>query len=249
MTPRWSSKFELKPGRWVFVPTPAAVAEGQVIKAAIEDRWSPPDNYFHFRAGGHVAALRSHLDHSHFLRLDIQDFFGSVNATRVTRCLKPIFGYAVARHWAKASTVPHPTEDKRSVVPYGFVQSQIIAALCLSESALGVCLDKLSRLDDVALSVYVDDVIISSNDADLSQSLLVGVKTAAERARFTFKTAQGPATQVTAFNIELSSKSLLIEGSRLRQFSEALANATSEAQRSGILSYVASVNESQLSAL
>ena len=87
MNPKWSSKFELKPGKWVFVPTPEAVTTGKKIKKTIEKCWRPPAYFFHLRVGGHVEALRSHLNHDNFLRVDIKDFFGSISRTRVTRCL------------------------------------------------------------------------------------------------------------------------------------------------------------------
>ena len=88
MHPKWVNRFELKPGRWVFEPSAESKALGQKIKAAVEKAWRPPNFYFHLRSGGHVEAVRSHLENTHFLRVDIQDFFGSVNRTRITRCLK-----------------------------------------------------------------------------------------------------------------------------------------------------------------
>lgn len=248
MNPKWSSRFELKPGRWVFVPTLEAIALGKQIKKRLESAWTPPSYYFHLRKGGHVAALKSHMDHSSFLHVDIQDFFGNINRTRVTRCLKLIVGYKLARDWATASTVAHPAVNTCTIVPYGFVQSQIIAALCLSESALGTCLDKIRRNDAVAVSVYVDDIIVSTSDPQLCITLFDLLKVAASRARFTL-TEQAPSSQITAFNIELSRNLLLVGRARLQEFSAALAKATTDAQRKGILKYVASVNASQSSAL
>jgi hypothetical protein len=112
MNPKWSSKFELKPGKWVFVPTAQAVLEGKKIKREIEKCWKPPSYYFHLKSGGHVEALRMHRAHENFLRIDIRDFFGSINRTRVTRCLKEKFKYATARSFAHASTVPDPDEER-----------------------------------------------------------------------------------------------------------------------------------------
>ncbi|RYF61168.1 MAG: hypothetical protein EOO27_03170, partial [Comamonadaceae bacterium] len=174
MNTKWASKFELKPGKWVFVPTAESVAEGKKIKKAIEERWTPPPYYFHLRAGGHVEALRMHLKHTCFARIDIQDFFGSINRTRVTRCLTSKFGYAVARAYANASTVPAP-KTTRTIVPFGFVQSQIVAALCLAESALGVYLDRLASDSAIALTVYVDDIIVSCSDAVQLDNVVKGV--------------------------------------------------------------------------
>src|SRR5262245_45013433 len=136
--PKWSTKFPLKPGKWVFVPTNETVKVGREIKKAVEKYWKKRPRYFyHLRAGGHIAALRSHLGNSTFVRLDITDFFGSINRSRITRCLVPMVGFKKAREWANASTVIDPGNPKRWIVPFGFVQSPILASLCLEQSALG----------------------------------------------------------------------------------------------------------------
>lgn len=235
----------------MFVPTPDAVSLGSEIKKNIQAKWKPPSYYYHLRSGGHVAALRSHVDHTSFLHLDIQDFFGTINKTRVTRCLKPIFGYKQAREWANASTVPHPSDAKRTIVPYGFVQSQLISSLCLEASALGQCLHKVNSTAGAAVSVYVDDIIVSTSDPTLSEQLQSQVKLAAVRAKFTLNPDKehGPAKAITAFNIHLSSGSLAVEEERLERFVQALAGDASEARRQGIISYVTSVNAGQGSAL
>lgn len=247
MNPKWSSKFELKPGKWVFVPTPDAVIAGKRIKRALEKCWQPPSYYFHLKAGGHVEALRSHLGHDNFLRIDIQDFFGSISRTRVTRCLKDKFGYSIARAYANASTVPDPVVEKRIIIPFGFVQSQILAAVCLSESALGIYLGKLSKNPSVALTVYVDDIIVSTSNAVFLDHVLKDIQDAAEKSRFVLNTGkqEGPAAAITAFNIVLAKGSMAVDAERYKRFEEALTEATSEHQRRGITSYVASVNVAQ----
>ena len=246
MLPKWSSKFELKPGKWVFVPTDESVAEGKKIKRELEKRWTPPPYYFHLRAGGHVEALRAHLKHSVFVRFDIHDFFGSINRTRVTRCLKDKFGYSVARAYANASTVPDPG-GRRTMVPFGFVQSQIVAAVCLAESALGLHLERLAANPDVTLTVYVDDIIVSSSSMSLLEQLVNDVQIAAARAHFVLSAAkcEGPAALITAFNIMLKSGSMEVNPERLMLFEKALAEATNEHQRAGITSYVTSINVTQ----
>lgn len=247
MLPKWSSKFELKPGKWVFVPTEESKETGAKIKAAIQDCWSPPSYYYHLRSGGHVEAVKSHLGHTTFLHVDIQDFFGSINRSRVTRNLKAKFSYEVAREIANASTVRHPDDKARYIIPYGFVQSQIVAALCLDDSRLGTYLDKIGKLKGVALSVYVDDIIVSCNDSDQAASILTGLNATAKSAGFTLNPykQEGPATAITAFNILVANASMEIDGDRLTQFAEALATASSEHQKAGILSYVKSVNVAQ----
>lgn len=235
----------------MFVPTPEAIVDGREIKKGVESVWQAPEYFFHLRTGGHVAALKSHLAHTNFLHVDIEDFFGNVNRSRITRCLKPRVGYKKAREWATASTVAHPNDALRFIIPYGFVQSQIIAALCLSESALGVCLEKIHKTSGAAISVYVDDIIISTDDAILCNTLSGMLEAAAGRARFTFNSTkqQGPGTSITAFNIELSNNQLMIESGRFEVFSAALAQAGNEKQRQGILIYINSINPVQSSAV
>lgn len=251
MSAKWVSKFQIKPGRWVFVPTQETKVEGRKIKESIEDCWSPPPYYYHLRSGGHVEALRTHLGRSHFLNIDIQDFFGSINASRVTRCLKAYFSYAPARNMAKASTVYHPLQKGRTILPFGFVQSQIIAALCLEQSALGKQLSLLEKNKHLSLSVYVDDIIVSCDSADLSTEVLAALKASADKAKFTLndKKEQGPAPSVTAFNIILGTSSMEIDEARLAQFAEVYSQSTNQSQRAGILAYVNSINSNQKAAL
>jgi hypothetical protein len=121
----WDTRFQLKPGTWVFVPTLESVQNGKEIKQAIGRVWLPPTNYYHLRSGGHVKALEAHLHNAIFAHLDIRDFFGSINKTRVTRCVKDLFGYPEGRRIANLSTVVHP-DSRRMILPFGFVQSPIL---------------------------------------------------------------------------------------------------------------------------
>ena len=84
MPAKWLNRFELKPGRWVYVPAADARALGIVIKSEVHRLWSPPRYFYHFQHGGHVAALRSHTANNIFFKIDIQNFFGSINRTRIT---------------------------------------------------------------------------------------------------------------------------------------------------------------------
>lgn len=251
MNPKWSSRFELKPGKWVFVPTPESVVIGNKIKTSIESTWHPPSFYYHLRAGGHVAALKSHTHRKNFLRVDLQDFFGSIGLGRVTRRLTEMFGYDLGRSWAKASTVRYPADKTRHVLPFGFVQSPVIASLCLAKSALGKRLHEISRISDVDVSVYMDDIIISTDDEALCSNVLDSVRHSARVSAFTLNLSkqQGPVPLITAFNILLGHETLHVAESRMASFSNELEQATSDAQRAGIIAYVASVNAEQAAGL
>lgn len=247
MSQKWDSRFELKPGSWVFVPTDESRQTGIDIKAALEGRWRPPKNYFHLREGGHVAAVKSHVENKCFVHLDIQDFFGSINRTRVTRCLKDRFGYAQAREIANQSTVVHPEREGRQfILPFGFVQSPLIASICLYQSALGACLKRLGGRG-ITVSVYVDDILISGPDESHLLPALEQIKQAAERAGFSLNASkeEGPSASISAFNIELSHQSLAIAPERWAEFAEAFKASESEHQKHGILGYINSVNGDQ----
>lgn len=244
---KWLHKYERAPGKWVFVPTEESKAEGQSIKDAIQKKWQPPSFYFHFRSGGHVAALRSHASSLFFLRLDIKDFFGSISRSRVTRCLKGLFDYADARGMANASTVKHPTIEGRVILPYGFVQSPVLASLALFNSALGSCLERLSTKKTVTVSVYMDDIIVSStNEASLTQAKME-LETAAAKARFDFhpEKTEGPGWKITAFNIELVHGELTIAPDRLQEFIDRFSASKNAFEKNGISGYVNSVNPQQ----
>lgn len=243
--PKWISKFQIKPNSWVFVPTEESVKYGNEIKLSIENRWSVPDNYFHLKEGGHVQALRSHIKNQFFIHLDIRDFYGCVNRSRVTRCLKEFFGYTVARDIAVASTVKLPESSAtKYILPFGFVQSPIIASLCLYKSGLN---KYLSNLRKQVVSVYMDDIIISGNDIELLQKILEEVKIEAHKSRFTLNPdkEEGPSKKITAFNIELSQGMLTISDGRFIHFCDAYNLSESENQRKGIVGYVSSVNPDQ----
>lgn len=247
MPPKWKSKFELKPGKWVFEPTDESILIGNQIKSAIEKVWTPPEYYFHLRSGGHVAAVRSHLDSKYFLRVDIQNFFGSINRSRVTRCLNKFFNYPKSRDWASASTVAAPTGQKRSILPFGFVQSQIISAVCLSQSTLGKCVNDLNAEAGVNVSVYVDDIIISSEEIATCSAALEKIQSAAHRSKFLLneEKLEGPAESITAFNISLSSRNMEIIDARLSEFKKTVATSLSESEIAGVISYVMSINTKQ----
>lgn len=248
MPAKWRTRFQLKPGSWVFVPTKETIDNGLEIKKAIEERWKPPSYYFHLKDGGHVRALQSHTHHTSFVHLDIRDFFGSINRTRVTRCLKSIFGYSDARAMANESTVFHPDEkSRRTILPFGFVQSPIVASMCLYQSALGRCLHRLTQLKDVQVSVYVDDIVVSTDSHVLTAEALEQLEEASKKSGLALNAEkqEGPADSITAFNIDLSHLALFIEPERFAQFLDAYKNSDSEFQRNGILGYVSSVNAKQ----
>jgi hypothetical protein len=246
VTHKWTHCYQLKPGRWVFAPTAEAKKTGARIKREVAARWKPPSFYFHLRAGGHIAAVRFHASNKFFYCADLDDFFGRVSRSRVTRCLKPWFCYADAREMASESVVKRPGPHG-FVLPYGFVQSPILASLALDKSKLGSYLRKLNGRSDLKVSVYVDDIIISGDDKHAVGEAADQLEQAAEAALLPTNATkkEGPAIGITAFNIEVSHQMLRITEARLVKLRGAYQAATSAYCKAGILSYVESVNTDQ----
>ncbi len=251
-TEKWKSKFQIKPNSWVFVPNDESVRYGKEVKLALEKCWSAPEFYYHLKEGGHVKALKSHTGHQFFIHLDIKDFFGSINRSKITRCLKRYFGYTAAREIAEKSTVIDPSSrTKRYILPFGFVQSPIIASICLDKSRLNKHLCHLCNSQDIAVSVYVDDIIISGDNFHFLTKALADIKISAEKSGFALNPVkeEGPGEKITAFNIDLSHGLLRIQDSRLNEFYDKYKSSENPNKQEGIIGYISSVNSTQVAEL
>jgi len=158
--------------------------------------------------------------------------------------------YKVAREWAVHSTVRHPG-GKLTALPYGFIQSQLLASLCLFESALGRYLERIHASNAIIISVYVDDILVSAQNLDELEGIKKGLQLAAERARLSFDPAKSaePGDAVTAFNILLSEASMKINPNRLKQFAARLEAGATPSEQQGIRNYVRSVCPDQAESL
>lgn len=247
MKSSWSERFQIKPGRWVFVPTPEYRNRGNKIKNQIEALWRPPAHQFQFRSGGHLAALYGHRNSIWFAKIDLQNFYGNINRSRVTRGLKSLFPYKQAREMASASVVRSPPDYSCWILPFGFVQSPLIASLCFSRSPVGRYIEKLMNDPLIKLSVYVDDIIISSKNKDALQLTFDDLLRYIKLSKFILNNikTQKPAQEITVFNIKLSHQSTLIEYERFLSFKRDFNNSSSEKRKNSIYHYVASVNALQ----
>jgi Reverse transcriptase (RNA-dependent DNA polymerase) len=252
MPGKWVHRYERKPGRWVFEPSPEARDEGAEVKALVEKHWRAPAFYYHLKRGGHVAALRQHQVSTHFFKVDIADFFGSISRSRLSRALKGYVSHQEALHLATASTVRHPANHNKTILPYGFIQSPLLASLALDKSGLGAFLAALHKDRGLVVTVYVDDIIVSGNNLPRLQEVLKELKARAEKSGFPLSDdkAQGPASFITAFNIHLTAGAeLAIAAERLAELSDLIATSKSEFQKAGLLGNVQSVNAAQAKGL
>ncbi|CAM3425430.1 hypothetical protein BZK31_26235 [Pseudomonas floridensis] len=251
-THKWLSRFRLKSNTWVYIPTLETVKEGQLFKKSIEFKWLPPTNYYHLKSGGHVDAIKYHLNGKFFVHADVKKFFNSINRSRITRELKPYFGYEKSRSIAMESTVSIPLESGQVfALPFGFVQSTIIASLCLRKSSLGNTIDKLNKTAGIRVSVYVDDIIVSTQSLEKAEAALSMIQKSAERSGFSLneEKTQGPSYTITAFNIDLQQNFMRITDWRFIELLSNYKDASSDKQKRGIWGYVNSVSPAQASML
>jgi len=110
----------------------------------------------------------------------------------------------------------------------------------------GIHCDKSLRV-----SVYVDDIIVSSDKKEACGGALEKIRVAADRSRFKLneEKLEGPSESITVFNVILSNQRIEIQASRMKDFKKTFASTTNEYEKEGILSYVSSINLDQAAEL
>src|SRR3546814_17472556 len=83
------------------------------------------------------------------------------------------------------STVDKRPPHRAFSLPFGFVQSPIVASVVLAQSALGGAIRRLSR-DGMTITVYVDDITLSGPNEHRVGEALAALETAAAHSGFTF---------------------------------------------------------------
>jgi Reverse transcriptase (RNA-dependent DNA polymerase) len=240
-------KFTLPKGPQVFIPSASSRHAGAVVHREVRRRWRVPHYFYHLRAGGHVAALRTHLHNHVFATLDISRFFDSVTRTKVHRALRSI-GIGHERAWeiAQESTVEKNRPRRDFSVPYGFVQSPVLASVALDRSALGREMKTVARSNHTRLSCYVDDVILSGIEQEAVESSRLALIEAAHQSGFVLNDAksQRPGAEVTVFNVVLSNGMLAITADRMHEFEDDIL-ALGPLSVTAIIAYVRSINRFQ----
>jgi hypothetical protein len=130
-------------------------------------------------------------------------------------------------------------------LPFGFIQSPILASVVLDKSLLGKATRGL-LVTGIKVSVYMDDFILSGNDEETLRSAMRELEVAAECSNFRFNPSKsiGPTATIPAFNLELAHADLRISNARMAEFAAAIA-VDEPAQVKGILGYVGTVNATQ----
>lgn len=232
----YSFKYDRR-GKPVFAPSNVGRRIGSEVKNAVEDAFAFSPIYFHFRAGGHVAAIHHHRPHRFFARIDIGRFFYSISRRRVQSALDRI-GVPNAAFYAKWSTVANPFGAPRYALPYGFVQSPILASLVLASSTVGEHLGSLSS--DVTVSVYVDDISLSSDRLDVLQAAYDATIAVLEGDGFQVSAdkLRPPAAAIDVFNCDLAHGLSKVRDDRIDQF---MSDVPSHDAEAAFAAYCASV--------
>ena len=199
------------------MPTAIGRRIGNEIKEAVESAYNFDSIYFHLRRGGHIAAMHHHRDNHSFARIDISNFFYSISRRRVQSALDRA-GVGNARFYAQWSTVANPFGDPRYALPYGFVQSPILASLVVATSDIGRHLLALPR--SIKVGVYVDDISFSSDDVlELQQAYDTTLAViSAEGLAVSAAKLRPPAQEIDIFNCNLTHGMVNVTDDRINAF-------------------------------
>lgn len=207
-------------GKPVFAPSDLGTRIGQDIKGKVEAAYVFDDFVYHLKKnGGHVSALHSHRQHQFFARVDIKNFFYGIAKSRVQRSLADL-GIRRARHYAKWSCVKNPFNDPRYALPYGFIQSPILATLVLMKSAVGSFLRDLAAAGHVSVSVYMDDISLSANDEAALNGAFEQLKAKLHESNFEIRVGKmrAPSAAMDVFNCDISHGKVEVHRDRIGMF-------------------------------
>jgi hypothetical protein len=238
-------RYELRPDRFVYIQRKDARVRAKAIIRSVLKRYKPHRIFYHIeRQGGHIAALRLHQNSAFFSRFDIQNFFGQVTRTRVSRSLKAV-GFSSNRSFdiAVESVV---VESSRKVLLYGFRQSPLLATLSLEQSLLGSVLKQLYN-EGLLVSVYMDDILVSGPSAVALETASQRVLEAALHSGFPLsQEKRAIAVQgIDSFNCHVESSSLTVLDERMDRFLDD-HNVATNGGKGAIEKYINAVSPSEL---
>lgn len=219
-----------KGGKPYFAPNDRGRRIGRDIKRQVTKAFNADPFVFHLQPGGHVAALHAHRSQAHFAKADIRRFFYSISRSRVQRAIADL-GIPRARHYAKWSCVRNPYVNPRYALPYGFVQSPILSTLVLMGSAVGAALREIHQQGEVIVSLYVDDIALSSNDLDALTAAFEKVLAALYEANFELSPdkVSSPTAALDLFNCDLEIGRTRVQSQRVQRFFKKPRSADSTA--------------------
>ena len=207
-------------GKIIFVPNEKCERRGRRMLKFFSKRVDFPDYFYHYRAGGHVAAMHTHINNSLFFKIDIQNFYNSIARMRVTRALRA-WAYPGAGTFAKWSCVANPIDGAtpRHVLPIGFVQSPLLASLVLMKSDVSDAINR-ALASGVVISVYLDDFIGSHDDIDVLTHAYNDIRETCVAAGLLPNPAKliPPSAAITAFNCDVTYGSASVRAERIAKY-------------------------------
>ena len=110
-----------KRGKYIFTPNEECKKKGERLLKFFKGH-EFPRYFFHYRPGGHVAALHLHVHNNHFFKIDLKNFFYSISRNRAAEALRT-FGFKPARTFARWSSVRESIRERASICPSHWVQA------------------------------------------------------------------------------------------------------------------------------
>lgn len=231
MPPRFGNvafSYRNRKRKWVFVPSERGREIGRKLKKLTGAAFRPDEFYFHLQKGGHVAALHLHRRQRYFARIDLENFFYGIGRNRVARALQHL-GVARGEYYARWSTVRNPFMQPTYSVPYGFVQSPILASLVMSQCELGGELRSVAS--GISVSVYMDDIAISGNNCSALERAFRRIRRAAKESNFSINENKSayPGNAIELFNCYLARMEAAVMDERMAEFYATQRSPRSEA--------------------
>jgi hypothetical protein len=227
-------------GKIIFVPNERCELRGKRMLKFFSKRMDFPDYFYHYKSGGHVAAMHAHIDNSLFFKIDVQNFYNSIARMRVTRALRA-WEYPGAGTFSKWSCVANPINAApRHVLPIGFVQSPLLASLVLMKSDVSAAIRR-AIANGVVISVYLDDFIGSHDDMTTLTGAYADIREACVTAGLLPNPTKlvPPNVAITAFNCDLTHGSASVRADRVAKYMTsrnrtALSDASFEQYRDSV---------------
>jgi hypothetical protein len=207
-----------KKDRRIYVPTKRGRAIGHELTKLVKRHYNPDPFIFHLgEDGGHVTALHHHRNNKYFSKIDLSRFFYTIGRNRVKATLKAI-GVPRPEYYARWSCVKNPYAPPSYALPYGFVQSPLVATLVLSRSGLGELLRAIA--DRITVSVYVDDIALSCNNRRNIDRAYAKLRKTILKSNFAINERKSiaPALTVDVFNCHLTRNETLVTDERQAEF-------------------------------
>ena len=189
--------------------------------------------------------MKAHEGNKFYIRADIKGFFSSVTRNKVISSLKKAgLYYNKAKEIADVSTILSRDIAAKHVLPFGFVQSPLLASVALDESALGEFVAR--AFPSITKTVYADDILFSGNDEASLREVYENLTSKFEEANFALNTdkSHGPQVKTQAFNVEMVQNSLKIGKDRYDNFIDEMKK-DNKARAEAIAGYVKTINEQQ----